>query len=111
MEQKLGVSRLTPIPGPEGEVSFEAEDDDQAQAYVRTHFLHRLQNCVRAELSSMAIVHDSSGSVTRLIDDSLMNPYFQEAYIRYDARSKQIEIDFVSTTTSMLISAFERTAM
>ena len=102
MEQTLGVSRLTPIPGPEGEVSFDAEDDEAAYVHVREHFLERVQKCVRAELSSMAIVQDSSRSGSRLIDDSLANPHFQEAYIRYDARTKQLEIDFVSTATGML---------
>ena len=93
MEQKIGLPRLTPI---------EAADDEAAQGYVREHFLQRLQNCVRAELSSLAIVPEARGSKSRLIDDSLENPHFQESYIRYDARSKRIEIDFVSTATGLL---------
>lgn len=101
MEQRIGVPRLTPIQGPEGEVAFEAPDDDAAIALVRKDFTQRLQNCARGELSSLAISRDSSGA-TRLIDDSLQNPHFQETYIRYDARSKQLEIDFVSTTTGLL---------
>jgi hypothetical protein len=109
MEQNIGVPRLTPIAGPEGDVSFEAADDDDAQAHVHKHFMQRLQKCVRGELSSMAIVHDPSGAA-RLIDDSLENPHFQEAYIRYDARSKQLEVDFVSTTTSLLPLAYKRSA-
>ncbi len=108
MEQKIGVPRLTPMPGPEGEVSFEAVDDDAAQAYVCEHFAQQLQNCVRAELSSMAIVRDASGSKSRLIDDSLDNPHFQECYIRYDARAKRLEVDFVSTSTCMLPPAYKR---
>jgi hypothetical protein len=107
MEQRIGVPRLTPIPRPEGEVSFDAVDDDVAQAYVGEHFMPQLQSCVRAELSSMAIVRDASGS-SRLIDDSLANPHFQETYIRYDGRSKQLEIDFVSTTTGLLPSSYKR---
>ena len=111
MEQTLGVSRLTPIPGPLGEVSFDAEDDDAAYAHVREHYLERVKNCVRAELSSMAIVRDSSRSGSRLIDDSLENPHFQEAYIRYDARAQQLEIDFVSTATGMLPPALKYSSM
>jgi hypothetical protein len=107
MEQKIGVSRLTPIPGSEGEVSFEAADDDEALAHVRKHFVQRLQNCVRGELSSMAIARDAAGA-GRLIDDSLENPHFQETYIRYDARSKQLEVDFVSTATSLLPPVYKR---
>jgi hypothetical protein len=102
MEQRIGVSRLTPIEPPEGEVSFEAEDDDDALAYVRKHFMRRLQECVRAELSSMAIVYDASGTHSRLIDDSLENPHFQEAYMRYNAKTQQLEVDFVSTATVLL---------
>jgi hypothetical protein len=109
MEQKIGVARLTPIPGPEGEASFEAADDDDAQLHVRKHFVSRLQNCVRGELSSMAVTREASG-VTRLIDDSLENPHFQETYIRYDARTKQIEIDFVSTATNLLPAGYKRSA-
>jgi hypothetical protein len=109
MEQKIGVPRLTPIAGPEGEVSFAAVDDDEAQAYVREHCAQRLQQCVRGELSSMAIVSDGAG--TRLIDDSLENPHFHEAYIRFDARSKQLEVDFVSTATVMLPGGYKRSAM
>jgi hypothetical protein len=110
MEQKIAAPRLTPIAGPAGEVCFDAVDDDVAQAYVREHFMPQLQDCVRAELSSMAIVRDASGS-SRLIDDSLANPHFQETYIRYDGRSKQLEVDFVSTTTGMLPSAYKRSKM
>ena len=109
MEQKIGVPRLTPIAGPEGEACFEAADDDDAQAHVRKHFMQRLQKCVRAELSSMAIVRDAAG-VARLSDDSLENPHFQEAYIRFDARSKQLEIDFVSTATNLLPATYKRSA-
>jgi hypothetical protein len=109
MEQKIGIPRLTPVPGPEGEVSFEAADDDNAMAHVLEHFAQRLQNCVRGELTSMAIVRDASGA-TRLIDDSLENPHFQETYIRYDAHTKQLEVDFVSTATSLLPPAYKRSA-
>jgi hypothetical protein len=109
MEQKIGVPRLTPIPGIEGEVSFEAADDDDALAHVREQFAQRLQNCARGELSSMAIARGALGA-TRLVDDSLENPHFQEAYIRYDARTKQLEVDFVSTTTNVLPPAYKRSA-
>jgi hypothetical protein len=107
MEQKIGVPRLTPIPGPEGEASFEASDDDEAIGQVRQHFADRLQTCVRGELSSMALVRDASGAA-RFVDDSLENPHFQETYIRYDVRTKQIEVDFVSTATSLLPPAYKR---
>jgi hypothetical protein len=102
MEQKIGVPRLTPIPGPSGEESFESADDDIALAHVRGQFAERVQNCVRAELSSMAIVADASGGGTRLVDDSLANPHFQETYIRYDARTGRLEVDFVSTVTGFI---------
>jgi hypothetical protein len=106
MEQKIGVPRLTPIPGPGGEVCFDAADDDMALAYVREHCTQQLQNCVRAELSSMAIVRGASGAARRLIDDSLDNPHFQDSYIRYNVRTGQLEVDFVSTTTAMLPATF-----
>jgi hypothetical protein len=109
MEQKIGVPRLTPIPGPKGEVSFEAADDDDAQAHVRKHFVQRLQECVRGELTSMAVVLDVSGAA-RLVDDALENPHFQESYIRYDGRTRQIEVDFVSTATNLLPPAYRRSA-
>jgi hypothetical protein len=110
MEQKIGVPRLTPIAGAEGEASFEAADDDEAQAHVCKHFAQRLQSCVRGELSSMAITRDASGKIIQLIDDSLENPHFQEAYIRYDARTQQLEVEFVSTATSLLPPVFRRAA-
>jgi hypothetical protein len=105
MQQEIGVPHLTPIPGPAGEESFEAMDDDAAHAIVRARFAQRVQGCNRAELSSMAIVTDASGRGTRLVDDSLENPYIQETYIRYDAHTKQLEIDFVSTATGLLSSS------
>jgi hypothetical protein len=110
MEQKIGVPRLTPIAAPGGEESFEATDDDAALVYVCGQFVQRVQNCARAELSSMAIVADASGGGTRLVDDSLENPHFQESYIRYDARTKQLEVDFVSTATGLMPSAYGRAA-
>jgi hypothetical protein len=111
LEQKIGVPRLTPIPGPEGEKSFEAPDDEAALAHACEHFQAQVKNCVRAELSSMAIVPDSSGSAIRLVDDSLQNPHFQEAYIRYDARAQRLEVDFVSTATGMLPGTYKRSSM
>jgi hypothetical protein len=102
MEQKIGVPRLTPIAGASGEESFEATDDEAALAYVCGRFVQRVQHCVRAELSSMAIVMDAPGHGTRLVDDSLENPHFHETYIRYDARTSQLEVDFVSTATGLL---------
>ena len=112
MEQKIGVARLTPIHGAEGEAFFEAVDDDAAQLHVRENFLPRLKNCVQAELSSMAIIAGASGSRSRLIDDSLDNPHFQEAYIRYDHATEQLEVDYVSTRTGMLpVGAYKRSMM
>jgi len=110
MEQRIGVPRLTSIPGPEGEKCFEAADDDVALAYACEHFQAQIKNCVRAELSSMAMVRDPSGSGARLVDDSLENPHFQEAYIRYDARSQRIEVDFVSTVTGILPGTYKRSS-
>jgi hypothetical protein len=107
MEQKIGMPHLTPIPGPGGEESFEAADDDAALAYVCGKFVQRIQDCVRAELSSMAVVADASGG-TRLVDDSLENPHFQETYISYNARTKQLEIDFVSTATGLMPASYRR---
>jgi len=106
MEQRIGVPRLTPIPGPGGEESFEAADDDAALAYVCGRFAQRVQHCVRAELSSMAIVVEAPGGGTRLLDDSLENPHFHDTYIRYDARTSRLEVDFVSTATGLLPSAY-----
>jgi hypothetical protein len=108
MEQKIGVPHLTPIPAPEGEACFEAADDDEALAIVRERFTQRVQGCARAELSSMAIVADASGRGTRLVDDSLENPYFQETYIRYDPHTRQLEIDFVSTATGLIFNTSKR---
>ncbi len=107
MEQKIGVPHLTPIPGAAGEESFESTDDDAALAYVCGRFAQRIQNCIRAELSSMAIVEGASGG-TRLVDDSLENPHFQETYIRYDARTRQLEVDFDSTATGFMPSGYRR---
>ncbi len=110
MEQKIGMPHLTPIPGSAGEESFDSTDDDAALAYVCGRFMQRVQNCVRAELSSMAIVTDASGHGVKLVDDSLENPHFQETYIRYDARSRQLQVDFVSTATGLVSSAYRRAA-
>ena len=108
MEQKIGVPRLTPIPGPDGEESFQAADDDAALAHVGAQFTQRVQNCARAELSSMAIVADASGRGTRIVDDSLQNPHFHEICIRYDARTKQLEVDFDSTATGLILDRYRR---
>jgi hypothetical protein len=107
MEQTIGGRRLTPMAGPGGEESFEAADDDAALAYVSARFAPRVKDCVRAELSSMAIVADAAGG-TRLVDDALENPHFQETYIRYDARTRQLEVDFVSTVTGLIPSGYPR---
>lgn len=107
LEQKIGVPRLTPMAGPGGEESFEAADDDAALAHVSARFAPRVKDCARAELSSMAIVADGAGG-TRLVDDSLENPHFQETYIRYDARTRQLEVDFVSTATGLLPGTHQR---
>lgn len=111
MEQKIGVSRLTPIAGPEGERIFDAPDDENALAHACEHFYSQIKNCVRAELSSKAMIPDSSGSGTRLVDDSLENPHFHEAYIHYDARADRLQVDFVSTSTGMLPGTYKRSAM
>ena len=111
LEQRTGVPRLMPIAGPEGEKSFEADDDDAALAYVCEHFTQRVQNCVRAELSSMAIVPDASASGVRLVDDSLENPHFQESYIRYDARTQRLEVDFDSTRTGIVPGTYQSSSM
>ncbi|HEY1314722.1 MAG TPA: hypothetical protein VGE92_12630 [Steroidobacteraceae bacterium] len=102
MEQRMGVKRLTQIPGPEGEAWFESRDDDDALAYVSAHFLQQVRTCVRAELTSMAIVPSNPGAPPRLVDDSLENPHFHEFYIRYNSRTKLLEVDFESTVTGLV---------
>jgi|HubBroStandDraft_3_1064219.scaffolds.fasta_scaffold389772_1 hypothetical protein len=102
MEQTIGVKRLTQIPGPEGEAWFESRDDDDALAYVSAHFLPQVRNCVRAELTSMAIVPSTAGEPPRLVDDSLKNPHFHEFYIKYNPRTKLLEVDFESTVTGLV---------
>jgi len=111
MEQRIGVPRLTPIAGSEGEQTFDARDDEDALAHACEHFYSQIKNCVRAELSSKAIVPSSSGSGTRLVDDSLENPHFHEAYIHYDARADRLQVDFVSTVTGILPGTYKRSAM
>jgi hypothetical protein len=101
MEQRLGINRLMPISGPEGQASFEAVDDDQALAFVAEHLTHRVSTCARAELSSMAMVPTHGGGV-RLVDDSLENPHFHEFYIKYDPRTQKLEVDFESTLTGLI---------
>jgi hypothetical protein len=108
MEQTIGPAHLSQIPGDEGIASFDAADDDAALAYLTDHLTGQLRNCVRAELSSMAIVPDTTSSGgTRVVDDSHENPYFQEMYVKYDARTKNIDVDFESTQTALLADTAE----
>jgi hypothetical protein len=102
MEQRIGVKRLTQIPGPEGQAWFEARDDDDALAHVSAHFMPQVRSCVRAELTSMAIMPGAAGGPPRFVDDSLENPHFHEFYIRYNPRTKLLDVDFESTITSLL---------
>jgi hypothetical protein len=108
MEQTIGPPRLSQIPGEDGIASFDAVDDDAALAYLADRLTRQLRTCVRAELSSMAIVPDTASSGgTRVVDDSHENPYFQEMYVKYDARTKKIEVDFESTQTALLADTAE----
>jgi len=104
MELELGSTRLTTVEGPDGMASFTASDDDAALAFVAAHLLERLKHCARAELSSMQIVPDpTSASGTRLVDDSHANPYAQESYLKYDAATNTVEVDWESTRTALLL--------
>ena len=106
MEQRIGRTYLSQVPGAEGVASFDAADDDAALAYLPDHLTRQMTNCVRAELSSMAIISDTTSSGgTRIVDDSLKNPYFQEMYVKYDAKTKQVEVDFESTKTALIADA------
>jgi hypothetical protein len=106
MEQRIGRTHLTQISGEDGVAAFEAADDDAALAYLTDHLTRQLTTCVRAELSSMAIVPDpASSGGTRVMDDSLENPYFQDFYVKYDAKTKAIDVDFESTQTALMADA------
>jgi hypothetical protein len=106
MEQRMGRAYLTQVPGEDGSASFDAADDDAALAYFADHLTRQMTNCVRAELSSMAIAPDatSSGGV-RVVDDSLENPHFQDMYVKYDGKTKKVEVDFESTKTALIADA------
>ncbi len=107
MEQRIGRTYLTQISGEDGVAAFEAADDDAALVHLANHLTRQLTKCVRAELSSMAIVPEaaSSGGGTRVVDDSLENPYFQDFHVKYDAKTKKIDVDFESTRTALLADA------
>jgi hypothetical protein len=103
MEQRIGRSYLSQVPDEEGIASFNAADDDAALAYLPGHLTRQMTNCVRAELSSMAIISDpTSSGGTREVDDSLENPHFQDMHVKYDAKTKQVEVDFESTKTALI---------
>jgi len=100
MEQRIGSSQLMPMAGEHGTVSFRAEDEDAALAYIEKHLLQPLKTCARAELSSLRIVADpTSPSGTRLIDDTHANPNFQDIYLKYNPVTKAAEVDWDSTRT------------
>jgi hypothetical protein len=106
MEQRIGRTYLSQVPGEDGFASFDAADDDAALAYLADHLTRQMTNCVGAELSSMAIMQDTASSGgTRVVDDSLENPYFQDLYVKYDAKTKKLEVDFESTKTALIADA------
>ena len=100
MEQRMGVSRLTPMEGESGSASFAAMDDEEALAFINDQLLERLRQCARGELSSLRMVPDpgAPGGV-RLVDDTHANPHFQDSYVRYNGRLNAAELDFDSTRT------------
>ncbi len=103
MEQQIGVNYLTQMAGDAGIACFDAVDDDAALAYMAEHLSRRMSLCVRAELTSMAIVPDASASGgRRMVDDCLENPYFQEMYVKYNAKTKNLDVDFECTRTVMM---------
>jgi len=100
MEQRMGVSQLLPMTGAHGTVSFPAEDEDAALAYIEEHLRQPLETCARAELSSLRIVADpTSPTGTRLVDDTHANPNFQDIYLKYNPVTKAAEVDWDSTRT------------
>ncbi len=103
LEHKIGVVPLSRREGDAGMAFFTAEDDEAALVHVERHLAKQMSQCVKAELSSMALVPASaSGGEMRLVDDSLENPHFQEMRLHYNLTSKKIEVDFESTRTSIL---------
>jgi hypothetical protein len=107
MEQRIGRAYLSQVPGENGSASFEAVDDPAALAYLLDHLTRQMTTCARAELSSMAIVQDTlSSGGTRVVDDSLENPYCQEMSVKYDLKTKQVEVDFESTKTALIADAY-----
>lgn len=103
MEQRIGAAWLTPIQGKAGCASFSAMDDEAALAHITEHLVARLKNCVRAELSSLRILADTTASGgTRLVDDSHANPHFQDSYVKYNAVTKTVDVDFESTQTALI---------
>ncbi len=103
LEHKIGAVPLGQLDGADGMAFFAAEDDEAALAHVERHLTRQMAQCVKAELSSMALVADhTAGGGTRLVDDSLANPHFQEMRLHYDLNSKKIEVDFESTRTTIL---------
>jgi hypothetical protein len=103
MEQRMGSKQLTPVEGEGGTVVFAAYDEEAALAHVNAQLLPQMKACARAELSSMSIVEDGKGSGGfRLVDDSHVNPHFQDSYVKYNPVSKTVELDFDSTRTTLL---------
>lgn len=103
MEQRIGVARLTPVDGAAGRASFPAADDDAALVHIEQHFIDRLKGCIRAELSSMRIVVDpATPGGTRFLDDSHSNPSFHDSYVKFNAVTRSVEVEFESTRTALL---------
>jgi hypothetical protein len=104
MEPRIGIAELQPVEGDAGVVHFVAQTDDAAVDYVAEHFVERLKNCARAELSSLRIMTDpAANNGSRLVDDSLANPHFQDTYLKYNSQTKSVEVDFESTRTALNI--------
>ena len=103
MEQRIGVARLRPMEGEQGVASFEAADEEAALEHIGTHFLDRMKQCVRAELSSLRIEQDprALGGV-RWVDDTHANPRFQDTYVKYNTITQAVEADWDSTRTALL---------
>jgi hypothetical protein len=102
MEQRIGTAQLQAAPGEGGCTSFTAVDDEAALAYIGEHCIERLKTCVRAELSSLLIVPSpTSTDGIRLVDDTHGNPRFQDTYVRYNAATRGVEMDWDSTRTSL----------
>ena len=103
MEQRIGALQLQPGQGEGGATRFTAVDDDAALCYIGQHCIERLKTCVRAELSSLLIVPSpTSPNEIRLVDDTHGNPRYQDTYVRYNAATRTVEMDWDSTRTSLI---------